>query len=110
MANSEPINSFMMEAVMLCKSIDWFLYDNGLHHERVNETDMIDNEVTHETIENTLLKLSIPLTVTKKARCEYLNTELYNWNITSPLIDSRLSTSTIDVTLQIKYPFGKIPY
>ena len=22
----------------LCKSLDWFLYDNGLHHERVNES------------------------------------------------------------------------
>ena len=21
---------------MLCKSMDWFLYDNGLRHERVN--------------------------------------------------------------------------
>ena len=56
MANSESINSFMMEAVMLFKSIDWFLYDNGLHHERINETDMIDNEVTHETIENIVIE------------------------------------------------------
>ena len=56
MANSESINSFMMEAVMLCKSIDWFLYDNGLRHERVDETDMIDNEVTHETIENIVIE------------------------------------------------------
>ena len=46
----------MMEAVMLCKSIDWFLYDNGLHHERINETDMKDNEVTHETIENIVIE------------------------------------------------------
>ena len=32
-------NSFMAEAViyLLCKSMDWFLYDdNGLRHERVN--------------------------------------------------------------------------
>ena len=56
MANSESINSFMIEAVMLCKSIDWFLYDNGLRHERVNETDMIDNEVTHETIGNIVIE------------------------------------------------------
>ena len=41
---------------MLCKSIDWFLYDNGLHHERINETDMKDNEVTHETIENIVIE------------------------------------------------------
>ena len=28
----------MAEAViyLLCKSMDWFLYDNGLRHERVN--------------------------------------------------------------------------
>ena len=56
------------------------------------------------------MKLSIPLTVTKKARCEYLNKELYNSNITSTFIDSRLSISTIDVKVQIKYPFGKTSY
>ena len=39
-----PINSFMTGPLsyrnqsidLLCKSVDWFLYDNGLHHERVN--------------------------------------------------------------------------
>ena len=56
------------------------------------------------------MKLSIPLTVTKKARCEYLNKELYNSNITSTFIDSRLSTSIIDLKVQIKYPFGKTSY
>ena len=30
------LNSFMTEADLLCKSMDWFLYDNGLRHERVN--------------------------------------------------------------------------
>ena len=35
---------------------------------------------------------------------------MYNSNITSTFIDSRLSTSTIDVKVQIKYPFGKTPY
>ena len=30
------LNSFMTEAVIMqSKSIDWFLYDNGLRHERV---------------------------------------------------------------------------
>ena len=31
-------NSFMVEAViyLLCKSMDWFLYDSGPCHERVN--------------------------------------------------------------------------
>ena len=29
----------MTEAVIIqSKSMDWFLYDNGLRHERVNET------------------------------------------------------------------------
>ena len=40
------INSFMMEVVimenqsidLLCKSMDLFLYDNGLRHERVNSS------------------------------------------------------------------------
>ena len=56
MANSESINSFMTEAVMLCKSMDCFLYNNVLRHGRVNETDMIDNEVPHETIENIVIE------------------------------------------------------
>ena len=29
------VNSFMTEAVIIRKSVDWFLYDNGLRHERV---------------------------------------------------------------------------
>ena len=53
------------------------------------------------------MNLSIPLTVTKKSRCEYFNKELYNSNITFTFIDSRSITSTIDVKVQIKYPFGK---
>ena len=31
-------NSFMTEARLLRKSMDWFLYDNGLRHERANIT------------------------------------------------------------------------
>ena len=29
-------NPFKTEAVVICKSMDWFLYDNGLRLERVN--------------------------------------------------------------------------
>ena len=38
---------------------------------------------------------------------EYLNKELHNSSITSTLIDTRLSTLTIDGKLEIKYPLGK---
>ena len=41
---------------------------------------------------------------------EYLNKELHNPNITSTLIDTRLSTLTIDGKLEIKYPLGKASY
>ena len=41
---------------------------------------------------------------------EYLNRELHNSNITSILIDTRLSTLTIDGKLEIKYPLGKAAY
>ena len=36
---NESINSFMVETVMkeLIDSMDWFLYDSGLRHERVNK-------------------------------------------------------------------------
>ena len=35
----KAINSFMTEVViiLLCKWMDWFLYDNDLSHERVKE-------------------------------------------------------------------------
>ena len=41
---------------------------------------------------------------------EYLNKELHNSNITSTLIDTRLSTLTIDGKLEIKCPLGKASY
>ena len=41
---------------------------------------------------------------------EYLNKELHNSNITSTLINTRLSTSTIDGKLEIKYPLGEVSY
>ena len=62
-----------------------------------------------------LLKPSIPSAVTKKrpdvnSIFEYLNKELHDSNITSTLIDTRLSTLTIDGKLEIKYPLGKASY
>ena len=32
---TKTINSFMTDAVIMSKLMDWFLYDNGLRHERV---------------------------------------------------------------------------
>ena len=62
-----------------------------------------------------LLKPSMPFVVKKKrpdlnSIFEYLNKELHNSNITSTLIDTRLSTLTIDGKLDIKYPLGKASY
>ena len=61
-----------------------------------------------------LLKLSTPFAGTKKDPMnyifEYLNKELHNSSITSTLIDTRLSTLTIDGKLEIKYPLGKTSY
>ena len=31
---------------LLCKSMDWFLYDNGLRHERVNVISLQKNTST----------------------------------------------------------------
>ena len=54
-----------------------------------------------------LLKLSTPVAVTKKDPMNYifayLNKELHNSSITFTLIDTRLSTLTIDRKLEIKY-------
>ena len=35
--NVKFISPFKTEAVIICKSMDWFLYDNGLRLERVNK-------------------------------------------------------------------------
>ena len=32
-----PLSYRSQSIHLLCKSIDWFLYDNGLRHERVND-------------------------------------------------------------------------
>ena len=31
------VPSYRKPIMLLCKSVDWFLYDRGLHHERVKE-------------------------------------------------------------------------
>ena len=41
---------------------------------------------------------------------EYLNKELHNSNITSTVIDTRLSLLTVDGKLEIKYTLGKASY
>ena len=54
-----PFNPFMTEAVITdlrCKSMDWFLYDNGLRHERVktnfpNLPTLLLNGLTHSAME-----------------------------------------------------------
>ena len=49
-------NPFMTEAViMVCKSMNWFLNDDGLRHERVNELDSINSKFS------TLMSSSKPL-------------------------------------------------
>ena len=59
-----------------------------------------------------LLKPSIPFAVKKRPDVnfifEYLNKELHNSNITSTLIDTSLSTLTIDEKLEIKYPYAQL--
>ena len=61
-----------------------------------------------------LLKLSTPFAVTKKDPMnyifEYLNKELHNSSIKSTVIDTRLSTLTINRKLDNKYPLGKTSY
>ena len=61
-----------------------------------------------------LWKPSIPFAVKKRPEMnsifEYLNKKLHNSNITPTLIDTRLSTLTIDGKLEIKYPVGKASY
>ena len=56
-----------------------------------------------------LLKPSIPFALKKRPDVNS-NKELRNSNITSTLIDTRLSALTIDGKLEIKYPLGKASY
>ena len=49
--------------------MDWFLYDNGLHHERVDKTDMIDNKITCETTENIILRGGSRAAAISKMEC-----------------------------------------
>ena len=61
-----------------------------------------------------LLRLSTPFARTKKDPMsyifEYLKKDLHNSSITSMLIDTRLSTLTINGKLETKYPSGKTSY
>ena len=68
MANSESINSSMMETVIIQKPVR-YLYDNGLRHERVDETYMIDNEIICETMENIIIRGGSRAASTSKMEC-----------------------------------------
>ena len=76
--------------------------------------DMIDNEITHETLYNIIIEtinnICCKKIADKNSIFEYINKELHNPNITSSLIDTRLSTLTIDGKPEIKYPLGKVSY
>ena len=44
---TEPI-SYRNQAIdLLCKSMDWFLYDRDLLHEGVNQAEIAKNDVTN---------------------------------------------------------------
>ena len=77
--------------------------------------DVIDNEIAHETLDNIIIEAIATISRKKKrlnvnSIFECLNKELHNTDITSTLIDSRLSTLTINEKLDIKYPIGKALY
>ena len=83
--------------------------------ESVNlNTDVIDTEIAYETLENIIVEAIITICHKKKTDVssifEYLKKDLHNSNITSILIDARLSTLTVDGKLEIKYPLGKATY
>ena len=75
---------------------------------------MIDNEITHEALENIIVEIINNILRKKRPdMCsifEYLNKELHNSDITSILIDTRLSTLPIDGKIEIKYSLGKASY
>ena len=66
--------------------------------------DMIDNEITHETLDIIIIKTIN--TIRRKKRpdvnsiFQYLNKEFHISNITFTFIDNRLSTLTIDGKLE----------
>ena len=37
LSSRRPLSNRNQSIDLLCKSLDWFLYDNGLRHERVND-------------------------------------------------------------------------
>ena len=77
-------------------------------------TSMIDNEITHETLDNIIIEAINTIRYKKRLDVnsifEYLNKVLHNSNITSTLADTRLSILTIDRKLEIEYPLRKASY
>lgn len=72
---------------------------------------MIDNEITHETLDNIIIEAISTIRRKKRPNVnsifEHLSKELHNSNITSTPTDTRLSNLTIDGKLAIKYSLGK---
>ena len=75
---------------------------------------MIDNEITHETLDNIIIEAISTIRRKKRPNVnsifEHLSKELHNSNITSTPTDTRLSNLTIDGKLAIKYSLGKASY
>ena len=82
---------------LLCKSMDWFLYDNGLHHERVKKlglTKMINfsNEsVKIPTIYDLLFTVAI---------CSHQNFNKYSSKMKNKHQNSLFATSTVFPSLE----------
>ena len=81
------------------------MLNSGSINEKI---DMTDNEITRETLDNILIKTINTIRCNKKGPdvnsiSEYHNEKLHNSNITFTLIDTRLSTLTIDAKLQIQH-------
>ena len=93
----------------------FLLYSIIVSSESINgNIDIKESETLLRRRTASLLKLSTPFAVTKNDPMnyifDYLNKQLHNSNITSTLIDIKLSILTIDGKLEIKYPLGKISY
>ena len=65
------------------------------------KTNMIENEIRHETLGNIIIEAINIIRRNKK--------DLYNSSITSTFMDIRLSTLTIGEKFEIKFPLGKKP-
>ena len=72
---------------------------------------MIDNEITHEILDNIIIEAINTIRFKKKrpdvsSTFEYYNKESRNSNITSTLVNTNLNTVTINGKLEIKYPYA----